>query len=426
MSHLQERKERNCLNCNAEVHGKYCSICGQENLEPAESVWHLVSHFFNDITHFDGKFFSSLKLLLLKPGFLSYEYKMGRRNSYLNPVRMYVFTSFLFFFIFFAVFKTDTDLVRTTVDVDNVTELGLLDETNYQLYHDQINNMPEKTFRRTTKKLSEDSLMTKESFFLFTDSIRADFKESEKKLPLKKIAGLGGTVYNKFNEVVASMDSSEFASFTRSINNDTAMSRSQYQAFLDSARTGDFVLIASGKDYKDRAEYDSFKKAGLVKDGWFREKTRLKEFELREKYGSDSATIISKTFDILAHNFPQMLFISLPLFALFLKFLYRRQKEFYLVSHGIYTVHLYIFYFIVLLVIIFLNKLDARLSWHWLDTLSGFLAMAMFFYEYKAMRNFYGQRRAKTVLKFLVAVFARFVIILILLILFFFLSILKV
>ncbi len=105
MSHLQQRTETNCLNCNAIVNGRYCSICGQENLQPQESIGHLVSHFFQDITHFDGKFFTSVKYILTKPGLLSSEYMAGRRMSYLNPVRFYVFTSALFFFIMYSFFS---------------------------------------------------------------------------------------------------------------------------------------------------------------------------------------------------------------------------------------------------------------------------------------------------------------------------------
>lgn len=103
MSHAPERKEKDCLNCGATVMGRYCHICGQENTVPKESFGKLVLHFFYDITHFDGKFFESLKYLLFRPGFLSKEYVKGRRASYLNPVRMYVFTSAIFFLIFFMV-----------------------------------------------------------------------------------------------------------------------------------------------------------------------------------------------------------------------------------------------------------------------------------------------------------------------------------
>jgi len=99
VSHLHERKEKICLNCNKALAGRYCHHCGQENVEPRESVWHLFVHFFNDVTHFDGKFFSTIKLLITKPGFLSEEYMKGRRASYLNPIRMYLFISFVFFLI---------------------------------------------------------------------------------------------------------------------------------------------------------------------------------------------------------------------------------------------------------------------------------------------------------------------------------------
>src|SRR5258708_5580008 len=70
-----------------------------------------VQHFFKDITHFDGKFFSTVKYLMRKPGFLSREYMVGRRMSYLNPIRMYVFTSAIFFIILFSL-KRPEDMIH--------------------------------------------------------------------------------------------------------------------------------------------------------------------------------------------------------------------------------------------------------------------------------------------------------------------------
>lgn len=77
-------------------------MCGQENIVPNETAWHLITHFFNDITHFDSKFFTTLKILFTQPGFLAEEYRIGRRISYLNPVRLYVFSSFFFFLVIFT------------------------------------------------------------------------------------------------------------------------------------------------------------------------------------------------------------------------------------------------------------------------------------------------------------------------------------
>src|ERR1700754_4875958 len=117
MSHGKERKDKDCLNCGSIVLGRYCQVCGQENIEPKETFWSMLRHFLEDITHFDGKFFVSMKDLLFKPGFLSSEYIKGRRAKYLHPVRMYVFTSAIFFLVFFTVngheeitFKNDLPL----------------------------------------------------------------------------------------------------------------------------------------------------------------------------------------------------------------------------------------------------------------------------------------------------------------------------
>lgn len=110
MSHFKERRQKDCLNCGAVVYGRYCHLCGQENIEPKESFWHLVTHFVYDITHFDGKFFSTVKCLLLKPGFLSKEYIRGRRMSYLNPIKMYVFISAFFSLFFFSIFSPHINL----------------------------------------------------------------------------------------------------------------------------------------------------------------------------------------------------------------------------------------------------------------------------------------------------------------------------
>ncbi|MCY7293029.1 MAG: DUF3667 domain-containing protein [Ferruginibacter sp.] len=143
MSHLNERQGKNCLNCNTEVAGRYCQYCGQENIETKETVWHLVSHFFQDITHFDGKFFSTLKYLFTKPGFLSKEYMIGRRASYVNPVRMYVFTSAFFFLIFFSIMKVDKNAI-----INDVTKNGKT--------YPQIEAMDSLVFDAFTKKINKE------------------------------------------------------------------------------------------------------------------------------------------------------------------------------------------------------------------------------------------------------------------------------
>ncbi|HEY6505075.1 MAG TPA: DUF3667 domain-containing protein [Chitinophagaceae bacterium] len=142
MSHAPERKEKDCLNCGTIIHGRFCHVCGQENTEPKESFWSMIVHFFNDITHFDGKFFTSLKWLVRKPGFLSAEYMAGRRARYLHPIRMYVFTSAFFFIIFFSLFSAE--------------KLGMVDWTSGGQLEKAVTEFSAEAYKNA--KTKEDSL----------------------------------------------------------------------------------------------------------------------------------------------------------------------------------------------------------------------------------------------------------------------------
>lgn len=96
MSHKKYREEKNCLNCGAEVLGKFCQNCGQENIEQRDNFFHMVGHFISDYLHFDSKFFRSLLPLFTKPGFLTKEYWDGRRTRYIPPLRLFFFMTIIF------------------------------------------------------------------------------------------------------------------------------------------------------------------------------------------------------------------------------------------------------------------------------------------------------------------------------------------
>ena len=62
----------------------------------------LLRHFVEDLTHFDGKLWKTVKLLLFKPGSLTKLYIEGKRASYIHPIRMYIFVSAVFFLFMFT------------------------------------------------------------------------------------------------------------------------------------------------------------------------------------------------------------------------------------------------------------------------------------------------------------------------------------
>ncbi len=96
------RSEKNCLNCGATVDERFCPKCGQENKINRPSFHHLFTHFFADFVHYDTSFWKTLKTLLFRPGILIREYLQGKRKSYVPPVRLYIFVSFIAFFLPFV------------------------------------------------------------------------------------------------------------------------------------------------------------------------------------------------------------------------------------------------------------------------------------------------------------------------------------
>jgi hypothetical protein len=77
--------------------GPYCSACGQHAHESARGISILLHDAWHLMTHVDGRFWRTMYMLLLKPGYLTREYFAERRARYLPPVRLYLVLSVLFF-----------------------------------------------------------------------------------------------------------------------------------------------------------------------------------------------------------------------------------------------------------------------------------------------------------------------------------------
>jgi Protein of unknown function (DUF3667) len=375
LSHFKERTAKNCLNCNAIVDGKYCQVCGQENIEPKESFWHLVSHFFNDITHFDGKFFTTTKLLLLKPGLLPKEYLLGKRASYLHPIRMYVFTSFVFFLLFF------------TFSGDGLN-IGI--------------NSPEDEKRIANQKKMD-----------LIDSIQLDVKDTT----ILEAMKIQKQVYQKENEKLDSIDLlklNEIKIKKKKNNADTfqqttqvIISDSLFQSLKDSAKNPESAVKMSFADYPDSVtsieQYEKYqaKLPEKQRDGWIESKFIKRQILIDKKYRYEEGAFLKVLMDKFLHSLPQMFFITLPIFAFILQLLYIRRKEFYYTDHGIFSIYHFIAVFIIWIFILLIGKLQSALHWEFLRYVILALTVGILFYLYKSMRNFYQQSRAKTILKFI-------------------------
>jgi hypothetical protein len=98
---------RHCRNCSTELHGEYCSACGQKDTDINVPVKELASEFIEVLPSFDRRLLRSVKPLLFDPGFLTMEYLAGKRRQYLSPFKLYFFISFLFFLV--SSFRDDSE-----------------------------------------------------------------------------------------------------------------------------------------------------------------------------------------------------------------------------------------------------------------------------------------------------------------------------
>lgn len=88
-----------CENCGRTRPERYCPACGQNDRNYVRGVLPVIWEFSRESFEVDSRIFRTLKLLLLRPGSLSNEFCRNRRARYMSPVRLYLFSSFLFFLV---------------------------------------------------------------------------------------------------------------------------------------------------------------------------------------------------------------------------------------------------------------------------------------------------------------------------------------
>ncbi|HRO42916.1 MAG TPA: hypothetical protein PL009_08780 [Flavipsychrobacter sp.] len=153
--------------------------------------------------------------------------------------------------------------------------------------------------------------------------------------------------------------------------------------------------------YETVNEYDAAQKdlPKALRDSWWEQKVARRIIAFRQYVEKHEETWTDDFIEIFAHSIPKMLFISIPFFALLLYLLYiRSRKNYYYVTHGIFTIHLYCAIFLLLVLQLPFDYLNSRTG----DIISAvFVFIFPAIYLFLAMRRFYKQGLAKTILKFI-------------------------
>jgi hypothetical protein len=88
-----------CKNCGALLGGRYCVNCSQAADVHVPTTRELFHELMEGLTHSDSRLWRTLKYLWFKPGMLTEEFIAGKRVAYLQPFRLYLILSIIFFLI---------------------------------------------------------------------------------------------------------------------------------------------------------------------------------------------------------------------------------------------------------------------------------------------------------------------------------------
>lgn len=338
----------NCANCETPLSGHYCSNCGQEAVLHHASTREFLHEFVGHYVALEGKLWGSLARLLFRPGMLTNEYIRGRRVRFVQPLRLYLSFSLLFF----ALLK-----------------FGGHGLDNGEDEHDEATSAQTAMVEQTVKQVGKLDKLTPRDPAEADGAAAAEAAIAE----MEKDQGAESRARDKAARVAARIAARE------------AAKEAAKPAPASPASVSEPGEHASSAQSKANDEVDQW----LDEKGW--QTLRHKWQGLQGMSREQQKAALQAGF---YHYAPYAIFCLMPVFALFLKILYmgsgRRFGE-----HVLFALHTNAFAFLIfsLMLVIRVGVVDFAL-WCWL---LGYLPWAM--------RRVYHSSRAGTLLRWSVLMF---------------------
>jgi len=361
--HKHYRKDKECLNCGFPVELKFCSNCGQENVELKEPFWLLFAEGFSDFFHFDSKFTRSIIPLFIKPGFLSLEYNKGRRARFIHPLRLYFFISVVMLLISGYLFnKMHLDISKFI----NIQEGPNQAKKNFSIAFNKIEKEKLDTVTKETKIKQLEKIYNNKIYEFKKDSTliagRIILQEKSNQFVRQKLSQLKS-------------------------NRDTTL-------LSDSIKLYNLLLEKGKKD----AESFNTELKNLIKNGPAQFLLGGRQKEIKSFFDKEGP-IYKGLEEFLTHYLKIFLILLLPIFALFLKVLYFK-KNIYYQEHLITMLHLQSFIILFFSIILFIPSIWPNTSIIVLTTGSLITLVYIFF----TLKTVYQQKITKTLIKTLLLV----------------------
>lgn len=339
-------KDPECHNCGHPFfgHEKYCPECGQKNKSKKITFKSFIKEVFNGFISFDGKFWTTLLPLLTKPGKVSRDFIDGKRARYSNPFQFYLTVSIVFFIIL--------GLADRYQEFKELQEGRTVQTANIVDIQKQIEQTPDSILKKTTDEINNQLNNLNKINGVKIDSITPE--------QVKNQTGVNNNRGSAFN-----FDPGKNNTITKMNDFQKAHPEVPMDAALDSLKLK--------KSFWNRFLYTKAKKINA-----FATNTQ----EENKKFMQEIVSYASVS-----------IFIFLPFFTLFLRFIYIRRKFTY-VEHLIFVFHTQTVFFILLTLFYLLGLATGNENIAWIFT------VLFIVYLLIAMKKFYKQGYIKTFFKF--------------------------
>src|SRR5690606_22988894 len=352
-----------CLNCGHSLDrsDRYCPNCSQTNSTKKLNLEDFFREFLSEIFNYDSKLFKTLSALLCRPGSITRDYIAGKRLTYTNPFR-FLLSLAIVYFLLLALTTPFSQFNRAARGFD-----GSIADTPFRFDTESGNLAVDST------KLEEQrtrALAGLDSLRRFNPELAQGLKA------LDTIRGSGVDM----DLGTAKRDSLMFAD-----------PPAYFQGLRGKSRLNSF------------AQRINFFYKGIKRDTLYSFDEALALYGIQDRFSNKMAFSWAHGLDRMVKEpgrylkstlskLPLVIFLFLPLFALFIWLAYIRKYHSY-TDHLIFSFHNLALLFILLILSLLIDLVFKVGS-------AGVFLLIFGIYLYMAMKKFYGQGRLKTLIKF--------------------------
>lgn len=345
------RTQKKCLNCEHPFHkasDNFCNQCGQKRNGNIMSIGDFAKEFLSGLISWDSRFWRTLWDLISKPGKVAKNYTSGQRIKYTNPFRIYFTISIITFMI---------QQVSLTLESLHPNQQGSV------LINDGDRNFDAEIFGKMsniiTKPFGLDDDIPK-----MIAHIKKNPNKTKQEL-IETVFGIAPPNKNLLDDLRKKHPDKSESALKKMLIEKQMNTNTKTHSYRE--------LIWSAMVYEQSKKIVELEKEGLN---------------------------FAKIFNNYLSFYPFLMFLVLPIIALFFKLLYIRRKI-------PYTKHL-IFVFLMETVLYIALLTKVRHFFIWLDKDYKYVPLfigiiAFLIYGYKAFLVHYEQGYLKTALKFLIA-----------------------